>query len=167
MATLIALVYSNPATAEEAVQVTHGLEQAGWLSVLDSALVTKDEHGKVKHHGEGHPVRAGTLTGAVLGGLTSVIFAVPVLGLAAGGAVGAYLGKQASHGVAGDFEAFRNQVGGDLQPGGAALLLLAETYAPERVIHDLGHLGGTLRSTDLSAERIAEIQAEIDKVSAS
>ncbi len=167
MAILFALVYPDQATAEEAERTTHGLEEAGWLTVMDVSLVTKDENGKVKHHDERHPVRAGTVTGAVLGGLVGTIFFVPVAGVAAGAAVGAAIGRSAKSGGASDFQAFRDQVANDLQPGGAALLLLAQSDARDRVIHDLGHLGGTLRSTDLSDEQIADIQAEIDKISAS
>ncbi len=167
MAMLFALVYPDQATAEEASKTVKGLEEAGWVTVLDESLVTKDENGKVKHHGERHPIRGGAVTGAVLGGLTGFVFAVPVLGLAAGGAVGAYLGKKRTDGTAKDFQDFGDQVAADLQPGGAGLLLLAQTDARERVINDLGRLGGTLRSTDFSDQQLAEIQAEIDKVAGS
>jgi uncharacterized membrane protein len=167
MAILFALVYPDRATAEEAERTTHGLEEAGWLTIMDSSLVTQDEHGKVKHHGDRHTVRTGTVTGALLGGLVGTIFFVPVAGVAAGAAIGAAIGHSAKEGAASDFQAFRDQVGRDLQPGGAALLLLAESDARDRVIHDLGRLGGTLRSTDLSEEQLAAIQAEIDKVAAS
>ena len=96
--------------------------------------------------------------------LTRLIFAVPVMGLAAGRAGHAYLG---AHGASNDFEAFRDQVGNDLQPGGAALLLLAQSDARERAIHDHGRLGGAIRSTDHSDQQRAEVRAEFDKVAAS
>jgi uncharacterized membrane protein len=54
----------------------------------------------------------------------------------------------------------------DLQPGGAALVVLGEADNRERLVHDLGRHGGTLVSTDVSSEQIAEIQHEIDKVAA-
>jgi hypothetical protein len=57
-------------------------------------------------------------------------------------------------------------VSNDLQPGGAALLILGQTDGPDRVIHEMGRHGGTLRSTDVTAQQLAEIQAEIDKISA-
>jgi uncharacterized membrane protein len=165
MATLFALVYPDPATAEEAAATARGLAQAGYLDILDSSLVTKDAKGKVEHRGERHTVRAGAVGGAVIGGLTGAIFLVPVLGAAAGTAVGAYIGKLRKSGASQDFATFREQVSKDLQPGGAALLLLAQTDALDRVVHDLGRHGGTLRSTDVSDQQIAEIQREINKVS--
>ncbi len=99
--------------------------------------------------------------------LTRLIFAVPVMGLAAGRAGHAYLGAHGAHGASNDFEAFHDQVGNDLQPGGAALLLLAQSDARERAIHDHGRLGGAFRSTDHSDRQRAEVRAEIDKVAAS
>ena len=164
MAALFALVYPDQATAEKAEKVVEALQQEGYLRVLDSAKVTKDANGKASLH-DGHPVRSGTVKGLIVGGLIGVIFAIPVAGIAAGTAAGAALARHGKHQDAKDFEAFAEGVKGDLQPNGAAILLLAETDAPQRIINDLGRLGGQLRSTDFSPERIAEIQMEIDKLS--
>jgi uncharacterized membrane protein len=167
MATLIALVYPDVATAEQAAATASGLAQAGYLNILDSSVITKDANGKLQHHGERHGVRTGAVTGAVLGGLTGALFLIPVAGLAAGVALGAVYGKATSPGAANDFENFRDQVSSDLQPGGAAFVVLGETNAVDRVVNDLGRHGGTLRSTDLTSDQIAAFQAEIAKVSAS
>src|SRR3954454_14340579 len=150
MATLYALVYPDQATAEEAAATVKGLAQAGYLEVLDSSLVTKNKEGKIDHHGERHSVGAGAIGGALIGGFTGLIFAVPVLGLAAGTAFGSYIGKLAKSGASNDFNEFREQVSKDLQPGGAALLVLGQTDAPDRILQDLGRHGGTVRSTDIS-----------------
>ena len=164
MATLFALVYEDPATAEQAAETAKGLAQAGYLHILDSSLVTKNADGKIEHHGERHSVRGGAIGGALIGGLTGAIFLVPVLGLAAGTAVGAYIGKLRKSGASDDFHTFRDQVSDDLKPGGAALLILGQTDSPDRVIHDLGRHGGIVRSTDLSDAQLTELQAEIDRV---
>jgi uncharacterized membrane protein len=166
VATIIALVYPDVETAEEAAATARGLHDAGYLKILDSALVTKSADGKIEHQGERHTVRSGAVAGAVIGGITGAIFLVPVLGVAAGSAVGGYIGKLRKSGGSHDFTTFREQVSNDLQPGGAALLLFSETNALDRVVHDLGSHGGTLRTTDLTDKEIAELQAEIDKASA-
>jgi uncharacterized membrane protein len=166
MALLFGLVYPDQATAEQAALTAGGLAQAGYLDILDSSLVTKDAKGKVEHQGERHPVRTGIVGGAVIGGLTGLIFLVPVAGVAAGAALGGFFGKEAKSGGSQDFEEFRDQVSNDLQPGGAALLLLCQTDARDRVLHDLGRHGGTLRSTDVSEQQLAKVQEEINKVSA-
>ncbi len=167
MAILLALVYPDQATAEQASDTAKSLESAGWLTIHDESLVTMTDDGDIKHHGERHPVRRGTISGAVLGGLTGIVFAVPVVGLAAGGALGAWLGKRSADGDGGDFKEFGKSMEADLKPGGAALVLLAETNARDRVVHDLGRHGGTLHSTDIPDQQLAEIQAEIDKAASS
>jgi uncharacterized membrane protein len=167
MATLFGVVYPDEATAEEAAATARGLQEAGFLKILDSAVVTKDAEGKVEHKGERHTVRSGAIGGVLLGGLTGLIFMIPVIGIAAGAAVGAYIGKLRKSGASNDFHEFQKQVSDDLKPGTAALLILGQTDGPDRIIHDLGRHGGTVRSTDLSEKQLAELQKEIDKVSAS
>lgn len=165
MATLFALVYPDVATAEQADATANGLAQAGYLKILDSSLITKDAKGKLQHHGEHHAIRSGAVTGALLGGLTGALFLIPVAGLAAGAALGALWGKETSPEVGNDFERFREQVSSDLQPDGAALVILGESDSVDRVVHDLGRHGGILRSTDLTNDQIERVQAEIAKVS--
>jgi len=164
MAILLALVYPDVPTAEQAALTARGLSEAGYLDILDSSLITKNAKGKIEHQGERHTVRTGSLTGAVIGGFTGLLFFVPVAGIAAGAAFGGLIGKWAKSGGHADFEKFRDQVSQDLQPGGAALVLLGQTDARDRIVHDLGQHGGILRSTDVTDEQLAEFQKEIDKV---
>jgi uncharacterized membrane protein len=166
MAVLLALVYPDSATAEQAASTARGLVQAGYLDILDSSLITKNAKGKIEHHGERHTVRTGLVTGALVGGFTGLLFLVPVAGVAAGAAFGSLIGKWAKSGASNDFEAFREQVSADLQPGGAALVLLCQTDAQDRVIHDLGQHGGILHSKDVSEEQLAEVQHELTKAEA-
>ncbi len=166
MAVLFALVYPDPETAEQAAFTARGLVEAGYLDILDSSLITKNAKGNIEHHGERHTVRTGLVTGAVVGGFTGLLFLVPVAGLAVGAAFGGLIGKWAKSGASNDFEHFRDQVSHDLQPGGAALIILGETAARDRVVHDLGQHGGILRSTDVSDEQLAEVQHEVNKASA-
>jgi len=165
MATLFALVYPNEAIAQEAEATANGLDQVGVIKLLDQVVVTKSDDGKISHDGQNRPVRSGALTGVVLGGITGLLFAIPVIGIAAGAALGAYFGKLFTHRAEGDFNAFRETVSNELQPGGAALLLLIQTNARERTIQDLGRHGGTLHSIELTDEQIAEIQKQIDRAS--
>ena len=165
MATLYAIVYPDAATAEQAEQTMRGLSEAGYLDILDSSLVTKNSDGKIEHHGERHSVRRGAVGGALIGGFTGLIFAVPILGIAAGTAFGSYVGKLLKSGASNDFNTFREQVSNDLQPGGAALLILGQTDAPDRILQDLGRHGGTVRSTDISDKQLKDLQAQVDHLS--
>jgi uncharacterized membrane protein len=165
MATLFALVYPDQNTAEQTLETAKGLEQAGFMRILEQAVIMKNADGKIERKDESRPVRGGVIGGLVIGGLTGLIFAIPVVGLAAGAALGGWIGKMRKSGATSDFDKFRKEVGEELQPNGSALLLLAATEGPERVRHELSKHGGKLFSTDLSDEQIADLQKEIDKVS--
>jgi len=166
MAILFAIVYPDQQTAEQAALTARGLDEAGFASILDSSLITKDTKGHIEHQGERHTVRTGVTAGAVVGGITGLLFFAPVAGAAAGAALGGVVGRWAKSGDGGDFEKFRDQVTQDLQADGAALVLLMETDARDRVIHDLGKHGGILRSTDVTEGLLTEIQQELDRVAA-
>ena len=162
MASIIALVYPDATTADEAAETLKGLEEAGYLKIYNSAVITKEADGKVENKGEHHTIRRGAVTGGVLGVMVGVIFALPVAGLAVGAALGGWAGSAMKTSSGGDFPAFKEQVESDLQPGGAALLIFGETNARERVVQEMSRHGGTVRSTDFSDEDVAEIQRELD-----
>lgn len=163
MATLFALVYPDQTTAEQTLETAKGLQDAGFMRILEQAVIVKTADGKIERKDESHPVRGGVIGGVILGGLTGLIFAIPVFGLAAGAALGGWIGKMRKSGATTDFDKFRKEVGEELQPHGSALLLLASTEGPERVRFELAKYGGKLFSTDLSDEQIAELQKELDK----
>ncbi len=166
MATLFALVYPDQSTAEQTLETAKGLQDAGFMKILEQVVLVKDANGKVDFEEKSRPVRSGVIGGLVLGGLTGLIFTIPVIGLAAGAAIGGLIGRGRKSGAADDFDTFKNSVSGELQPNGSAVLLLASTDGPDRVIHELSKHGGKLYSTDLSDDQIAAIQKEMDKASA-
>jgi uncharacterized membrane protein len=162
MALLLALVYDNQKTAEEALDAAKALESYGYMTIQDQTLVRKNDSGKVEMDEKKHPVGRGVIAGGVLGAIFGTAFLIPVAGAAAGAAVGAVIGH-ANKGGADDFKKFSEDVSKDLAPGGAAVVLLGSTEARERVIHDLGKHGGRLYTLDLHDDEVAAIQREIDR----
>lgn len=165
MATLVGLVYPDLDTARAAQTTALGLEQAGFLRILDYTIVEQDGD-KLKTVDKPHPVRNGALLGAVFGGVVGTFLFMPVLGAAAGAALGGGIGKSTQSSGQGDIEELSKQIGEELQPGGAAFIMLGATEGPERIIHDMSRHGGKLVSGDISDDRVAEIQAQIDRASA-
>lgn len=166
MATLFAIVYPSKDQATNAFDQAKALENAGYMKIMEQALISKDDSGEIKVGDENHPVLKGAGIGAVVGVLTGAIFLIPVAGLALGAAAGSLLGRWGKSGAEDDFKGFQKTVSSELQPGGGAILLLIQTDAPERVVNDLGHFGGKLISYDLTDKQLAELQKEIDKLSA-
>lgn len=167
MATLFAIIYPSKDQATSAFDQAQALENAGYMKIMEQALISKDSSGEIKVGDENHPVLKGAGIGAVVGVLTGAIFLIPVAGLALGLAVGGLLGRYGKSGAEDDFKKFQQTVTSELKPGGGAILLLIQTEAPDRVVNDLGHFGGKLMSYDLSEQQMAELQKEIDKLSAS
>lgn len=166
MATLFAIIYPTKEQATEAFDHAMALQSAGYMKIMEHALITKDDHGEIKVGDENHPVLKGAGIGALVGVLTGAVFLIPVAGLALGAAVGGLLGRHGKSGAEDDFHKFQQTVASELQPGGGAILLLIQTDAPERVVNDLGHYGGKILSYDLTEKQLAELQKEIDKLSA-
>jgi uncharacterized membrane protein len=162
MALLLALVYNDQETAEEALESAKALDANGYMTLQDQALVRKSDDGKVELDEKKHPTRRGAIAGGIVGAIFGTAFALPVAGAAAGAAVGAALGR-GRKGDAEAFEKFRDDVSQDLPNGGAALVLLGSTEGRERVVHDLGRHGGRLYTLDLHDDEVAAIQKQIDR----
>jgi len=166
MATLYAISYPDHKVARDALAMAESLETAGYLTIHEQALVLKDEAGHVALDEERHPVRTGAVAGGVIGGIAGLLFLAPVAGAAIGAGLGALVGKNEASGASGDFKSFVETSGQELDNGGAAVVILGETDARERVVQSLGFYGGTVHSFDISAEDLAALQREVDKYSA-
>jgi uncharacterized membrane protein len=166
VARLFAIVYPDQSTGEAALETVKGLEQANYLQVVDQAFLIKSEDGKIVQPGAGHPVRSAGGKGLLLGAVVGVIFAVPVVGIAAGTAAGVAIGRH-RHDADKDFTAFADAVANDLKPGNSVVIILGEAVSAERVIHDLGRHGGQLRSTDVTPDQLASFQAQVDRAAQS
>ncbi len=162
MALLLAMVYEDQQTAENALSEAKALESYGYLKILDQTLVRKSDSGKVEMDEKKHPVGRGAIVGGVVGAIFGTAMFMPIAGAAGGAAIGAVIGH-GNKGGADDFKEFRENVARDLPEGGAAVVLLGSTEGRERVIHDLGQFGGKLHTLDLHDDEVAAIQKEIDR----
>jgi uncharacterized membrane protein len=86
------------------------------------------------------------------------LFFVPFLGAALGGAMGALFGKMAKSGVN---DTFRQQVQELLQPGKAAVVMVAEKITEDKFAQRMAPHGGTLLKTSLSAADERELAHDL------
>jgi uncharacterized membrane protein len=159
MANLIAITYPDPGTAAKAMERVDWAEFDKQVKVLDACwMSTKD--GSVSVHPAGHPVALMASVGGTLGLLVGTLFALPVVGLAAGAAYGAHREKKRERVFD---EPFVESIKEQIAAGGSALVVLYEDGADtERAGADLLEFGGTVHSTTIPADRLAEIQARLD-----
>ena len=156
MSTLLAIAYPDAETAE---QVRTELSQATkeqLVQLEDAVVVEHGQDGKIKLHQAMSTTGAGAAGGALWGGLIGLIFLAPVIGMAIGAASGALRGKFTDVGVNDDF---LKQLGDKLEPGGAALIALGRSDAPDKLLERLRPYGGHVIQTSLDTDAEERIRA--------
>ena len=147
MSDLYAIGYPTTSAAEQVLQDLSGLRAQNLIQIDDAVIVERRDDGKVKLHQPSNAGR-GAAGGALWGGLIGLLFFVPLLGMAMGAGMGAIAGSASDTGVD---DAFMRNLGDQLQPGTAALVLLVRSVTEDKVFDQLhGQYGGYLIQTSLS-----------------
>ncbi len=144
MSDLVAIAYPDLATAERVRGRLGEAVQSRIIELDDAVIVTREQDGKVKLHQARSPVGAGAAGGALWGGLIGLLFLAPLLGMAVGAAAGAAGGALADYGVD---DNFMKQLGDDLQPGAAALILLVRKVTLDKVLENVQEQGHIIQSS--------------------
>ncbi len=144
MSDLVAIAYPDQATAERVRGRLGEAVQQRILELDDAVIVTRDQDGKVKLHQTVNPAGAGAAGGALWGGLIGLLFLAPLLGMAVGAAAGAAGGAMADYGVDNQF---MKELGQDLQPGAAALILLVRKASPDKILEHVQEQGHVIQSS--------------------
>jgi uncharacterized membrane protein len=163
MSTLVAIAYPDAATAErvraELVQAT----KEHLLDLEDAVVVEHRPDGKIKLHQAMSTTGAGAAGGALWGGLIGLIFLAPLFGMAIGAASGAVAGKVSDVGVN---DNFMKELGAQMPPGGAALIALGRSDAPNRVIDRVKSYGGHVIQTSLDEDAEARLRVALGEEAA-
>ena len=144
MSDLVAIAYAD---LEAAQKVAGNLGQAmkeHVIEVEDLVLVEAQPDGKIKLH---QPSLAGigAASGALWGGLIGMLFLAPLLGMAVGAATGAATGAMSDAGVD---DTFLKELGEQLEPGRAALVVLVRKMTPDKILPRI-QIEGTVIQTSL------------------
>jgi uncharacterized membrane protein len=117
--------------AEHALRLLKGAEDDNLIDVLDHAVISWPTGSEQPHmrHGHDETMRAGG-KGAFWGLLAGALFTVPVVGAAAGAAIGA--GSKRSEGL-GISKEVLDQMRGEITEGTSALFLVTESGNLDRV----------------------------------
>lgn len=160
MAKLMAISYPDQDRAQMAMASVDWLDYDKLLDVKAACWVSK-ENGELVVHQRGYPSAAKKTLGGSLGLIVGGIFGLPVVGLAAGIALGGHKGKKDDHRID---EAFISSVGSALDAGGSAIFILWDEGAGTlRSAHELAQYGGTVHSADLSPEQLDRFQTLLDQ----
>jgi uncharacterized membrane protein len=164
MSTLVAIAYPDAETAERVRTELVQLTKEHLLQLDDAVVVEHRADGKIKLHQAISTTGAGAAGGALWGGLIGLLFLAPLFGMAIGAASGAAMGKMSDVGVNDDF---MKELGAKTPPGGAALIMLGQAEAPERVLERVKPYGGEVIQTSLDTEEEERLRSALGESVAS
>jgi uncharacterized membrane protein len=162
MATLIAITYPDAQTAKQAMELVDWANFDKQVKVLDACWMS-NESGEIAVHPRGHRVGGKAALWGSMGLLVGALLAVPVIGVAAGAAIGAHRAKKQESQLDSSFvEWIKSQIAN----GGSAVVVLYEEGADtQKAGRDLAALGGTVQSTSVSSDELLRMQQMIDDAS--
>ena len=127
---LYAALYDDIADAEADYDAVFDLHAAGAIGTFDSAVIRKDDDGKVRVTKTEKPTQHGAWTGAGVGALVGIIFPPAILGSAI---VGAGAGGLVGHLRKGISRGDLKELGDELERGTAAVIVLGESKIEEQL----------------------------------
>ena len=158
---LIGIIFDTKDGAKLALESMDDVRHGAYVHIEDTAVVVKDEEGKV--HIDNEVSRGTTLTTGITGGggmLVGLLLGGPIGGLAVGLLGGALASKFAHFGIDPDFV---KGVEDQLQPNTSALFILSRADSRDLVIASLAHLEGTVYSTTLPPEAEKQLRTYLDE----
>jgi uncharacterized membrane protein len=165
MATLTVWKFDTAEGADQALETLLRLESEQLFDLIDGAVVSWPTGDKKPRTRQLKPTRGRySLIGAFWGLLFGLIFAVPLLGLALGGGMGALTASMADIGIDDDFI---KEVRQEVTPGTSALFLYTQRVE-EGLLDRLGSVRNrpVLIQSSLSAEQEARLRAAFEDESA-
>jgi uncharacterized membrane protein len=157
MSDLVAIAYPDLATAQQVATSVGQLQKGHELELDDMVIVERKPNEKVKLH-QPSTTGAGAASGALWGGLIGLLFLNPLLGMAFGAAGGAIGGSMVDYGID---DKFMKELGTELEPGGAALLLLIRKVSVDKVLPQIQVPGKVIQTSldDETESRLSEALA--------
>ena len=149
MSQLVAVVYDTPEIARAAADRLRIESRGQTIGLRDLVIAVRGADGAVKLDQSIDLVGGGALGGAFWGALVGLLFLNPLAGSAAGAAAGALGGWLSDYGIDDDF---MREIGGRLEPGKAALFVLADHLTIDKVAPVLARDPGSLLYSSLSGE---------------
>ena len=146
MARILVFGFERREQADAARAAVQRLEREGALGLRGAAIGWRDEGGEV-HIDHAVPIALQTAgTGAVAGGVLGLFLLTPVLGVLLGGLASAAGAALSSLGLT---ELHAKRITEALQPGRAALFVLADPGDPGRLVDELRPFAPTVLDTTL------------------
>lgn len=160
MSNLVVITFDDVDEAERVRDTLRSAQREDFIKLDDSAVVVKDEEGKIHVKNEmDRGVKIGAIGGGLLGLLIGGIF-FPVAGLLVGVLGGALVGKSADVGID---QKFVKDVSEALQPGTSAIFFLVREANADVALAALKPYKGTVYHTSFPPEAEKELRRILSK----
>src|SRR6516164_6274863 len=163
MADLVEITFPSEEKAEEVRQKLLDMQKEYLIELGDAVIAVKQPNGRVKLNQLFNPTASGAVGGTFWGALIGFIFLMPLAGAALGAASGALGGYLTDVGID---DKFMKETAAAIQPGTAALFVLARKVTADKVMEGLKGEGGTILKTSLDHTKEAALQAALKGVQA-
>lgn len=158
MSDLIVISFDNAMEAEKVRESLAKGEHGGYINLDDSAVIVKDESGKIHIKNElDRGVKVGVIGGSLIGLLIFGIFA-PLGGLIAGAIGGGIVGSLSGKGIS---KSFTKEVAESLQPGTSAIFFIVRDADIDYAMALLRNYKGKIIQTTLPQETEDELRKEL------
>ena len=149
MSNIIVITFDNPEEAGKVRAALKSQEQGGRLKLDDSAVIVKDEDGKVHVQDQmDRGVKIGAVGGGAIGLLLAGIF-FPIAGIVIGAVAGGLIGATTDLGIE---KKFIKQVRDSLEPGTSAIFFIVREADPTAALAALKPFKGEVYHTSLPTE---------------
>jgi uncharacterized membrane protein len=160
MSHLVVITFDNAEEAGKVRQSLRSAQKADYLSLDDSAVVVKDEEGKIHIKNEmDRGVKIGAVGGGALGLLLASVF-FPIGGIVVGALVGGLLGKAADLGID---QKFVKQVGDELEADSSAIFFIVRESTPDMAVAALRPYKGKVYHTSFPSDAEDELRRILSK----
>jgi uncharacterized membrane protein len=158
---LYAAIYDDSASAEADYEAVFELHAAGLIGTFDSAVIEKDDGGKVRVSKTEKPTQHGAWGGIGVGAVIGILFPPSLI---ASAAVGGVIGGVGAHLFKGMSRGDLKDLGEGLDEGQAAIIVIGESKVDEQIQKAAKHAKKLIaKEIDADAEELKkEVNAEID-----
>jgi uncharacterized membrane protein len=154
-------VYDDAVIAEGDYEAVFDLHSAGLIGTFDSAVIEKDEDGKVRVSKTEKPTQHGAWGGIGVGAVVGILFPPALI---ASAAVGGVIGGVGAHIFRGMSRSDLKDLGEGLDEGQAAIIVIGESKVDEQIEKAAKRAKKVIaKQIDADADELKkEVNAEID-----
>jgi uncharacterized membrane protein len=163
MSDLVVIAFPTEAKAEEVRQKLLAMQKEYLLELGDAVIAVKDAEGRIKLNQLMNTTAVGAVSGAFWGTLIGLIFLMPLAGAALGAASGTLGGYLTDVGIN---DKWMKETAAAIQPGTAALFILARKVTGDKVLEGLKGEGGTVLRTSLDHTKEEALRGALTGVQA-